>query len=255
MNHQTFTKVRGTAAFTLIELLVVIAIIALLIGILLPALGKAREVGREAQSLSNVRMLAWANYNYAVDFGSFIGYGGPGLDRKVLLLPYTNAGANNQDASSAQIWNSPANKRPINEATGEVLEASYGFNTKFNWTKFDVVRNPAKTIMLGDGGINDRSDPLQATHLMSPSYPGSGVTWNVTGLCRLNPRHRNETASMIGWADGHASLEVITPEFYPGLPDPSLAVGARPTWRPINGAAVVTDVNDPAYQDSLWDLN
>ena len=60
-----FVKRRG--AFTLIELLVVIAIIALLISILLPALGGAREQAKSAKCLSNLKQVGMAMSLYFGD--------------------------------------------------------------------------------------------------------------------------------------------------------------------------------------------
>jgi len=93
--------------FTLIELLVVIAIIALLVGILLPALAKGRNSARLAVSLSNVKQISIANQGYRNDNKENIpnpfytaangqigiavwGYGGKYCNVRWNVLPYAD---------------------------------------------------------------------------------------------------------------------------------------------------------------------
>ncbi|MCC5829920.1 MAG: prepilin-type N-terminal cleavage/methylation domain-containing protein [Phycisphaeraceae bacterium] len=87
-------------AFTLIELLVVISIIALLIGILLPAVGLARDSARKVACLANMRSASQGAHLYAADYNGWQGrdgFGGWNAFTFPLIGPYMSLPSLSED--------------------------------------------------------------------------------------------------------------------------------------------------------------
>ena len=221
-------------AFTLIELLVVISIIALLIAILLPAIGSARRSAQKTACLSNFRQLETAHWAYMID-------------NKGQMLGTTHGGANASWLESlrqydkALLLRSPLDTSPYfaqpEPVSGNYRQTSYGLNLYLSPDstslidavgEIDKVRNPSKTIHFVIK-VYERPEAVQ-DHVhpnLWNSFTPELRAANAANEMQLNA-HGGEpgtpqAVSAYGFIDGHAeqaSFESVYQDFNNNLFNP-----------------------------------
>lgn len=207
-------------AFTLIELLVVISIIALLIGLLLPALGQARETGRMIKCMSNMRMMSLASVNYAFEFdgdlpGVGLGEGAGTLDPQGAWLR-TLA----QFVDTPLLYRCPSDDSPYFDmpapTNGRLRQISYGLPFTLGhaagfeaFRNIDAIPRPVKTIMaleLVEGTADDdRLGFVSADHV-HPETWFAAVTGQAGDdlVARQVEIEQHQGSANYAFLDGHA---------------------------------------------------
>ncbi len=219
-------------AFTLVELLVVLAVIALLAGLLLPALGRARQhaVATACRNLLRQQGLAWELYlgDHADRFPDRrdLKNSLPGGYRPWTPWPRSDPRAGwaaavlRQELPAAEVWQCPATRRPFWEAVPAIwqvtgAETNAGRVSYWMW-RFDRADEPvpldnfwAKTRAQAVSDLAAANNPLVGT-VSSPVevefvtdvyFPATapGVEETVAGRAP-HPRGRNRL-----YLDGHAA--------------------------------------------------
>ncbi len=206
---------RSKQAFTLIELLVVISIIALLVSILMPALGKARELAKRSVCLSNQKQLSYAWILYAEDNDDLMCSPCPGWRDEDLEISWIYwAGSGFPNTWSEDLWDESIMNGALWPYCSESLEVfrcpTGKENEKITYSAFPAMgwREDLGRAIEGDiyTKISQIPSPSSRSVFIDEGYLTTnfyGVTYNAPTWFDQPPGRHNLGATL-SFADSHA---------------------------------------------------